>query len=129
MTPFGKRLRDLRAERNLTLEALAEEISVSTSYLSGLERGVRGKPSWVTLQRIVSALNIIWDDAEELYELAGLSKPKLTLDTSKLSSEKTLLVNKLERLLESLTEEETAKIIEMLDLSEARQKRMMGSIP
>jgi transcriptional regulator with XRE-family HTH domain len=41
MTPFGARLRALRADRGLTLKDLAEGLQVSTAYLSALEHGKR----------------------------------------------------------------------------------------
>ena len=45
MTPFGARLRALRAERGVTLQRLAGELQVSAAYLSALEHGRRGAPS------------------------------------------------------------------------------------
>ena len=44
MTPFGARLRALRAEREVTLQQLAGELQVSAAYLSALEHGRRGAP-------------------------------------------------------------------------------------
>ncbi|TIT83335.1 MAG: helix-turn-helix transcriptional regulator, partial [Mesorhizobium sp.] len=36
MTPFGEKLRALRAERGLSQKAMAEAIGVSAAYLSAL---------------------------------------------------------------------------------------------
>ena len=71
MTPFGLRLRELREQRNLTQREMAAAIGVSPAYLSALEHGKRGHPSWALLQRIVGYFNIIWDDAEQLQNLFG----------------------------------------------------------
>lgn len=38
---LGARVRDIRSSRELTQEALAEELSVSPRYLAGIERGER----------------------------------------------------------------------------------------
>ena len=72
MTPFGERMRKLRAERGVTLKEMAEGIGVSSAYLSALEHGKRGRPGWHLIQRIFEYFNIIWDDAEEVARLARL---------------------------------------------------------
>src|SRR5687768_4485645 len=46
MTPFGERVRRLRRERGLLLKDMAAHLGVSSAYLSALERGERGKPTW-----------------------------------------------------------------------------------
>jgi transcriptional regulator with XRE-family HTH domain len=75
MTPFGERMRKLRAERGVTLKAMAEAIGVSPAYLSALEHGKRGRPGWHLIQRIIAYFNIIWDEAEEVVRLARISHP------------------------------------------------------
>ena len=54
MTPFGRRVRDLRAERGVTLTEMARAIGVTPTYLSALETGKRGKPTWALTQRIIA---------------------------------------------------------------------------
>jgi transcriptional regulator with XRE-family HTH domain len=95
MTPFGLRLRQLRKERGLTLAEMAKAVNVSSAYLSALEHGKRGRPSWRVIQAVIAYLNIIWDDAEELVRLSRLSHPKITIDTSGLTPEATELANQL----------------------------------
>jgi len=97
MTPLGARLRELRDERGLTLKEMAKALRVSSAYLSALEHGRRGKPTWLLLQRIITYFNVIWDEAEELQRLAELSDPKVTIDTGGLPPEATELANRLAR--------------------------------
>lgn len=82
MTPFGKKLREMRAARGIALKAMAHEIGVSPAYLSALEHGRRGTPTWYLVQRTIAFFNVIWDEAEELERLAGLSDPKVALYTA-----------------------------------------------
>lgn len=95
MTPFGERMRRLRAERNITLKEMADAIGVSSAYLSALEHGKRGRPGWHLIQRILTYFNIIWDDADEVVRLARISHPRITIDTSGLNPKATELANRL----------------------------------
>ena len=91
MTPFGDRMRKLRAERGMTLKTMAEAVGVSPAYLSALEHGKRGRPSWAMVQKIIGYFNVIWDDAEELLRLAHVSDPRVVIDTAGLSPKATEL--------------------------------------
>jgi transcriptional regulator with XRE-family HTH domain len=97
MTPLGLKMRELRAARGVTLKQMAAALNVSSAYLSALEHGRRGKPTWILLQRIIHYFNVIWDEAEELQRLAELSDPKVTIETGGLSPEATELANRLAR--------------------------------
>ena len=97
MTPLGHKMRELRASRGVTLKQMAAALNVSSAYLSALEHGKRGKPTWILLQRIIHYFNVIWDEAEELQRLAELSDPKVTIETGGLSPEATELANRLAR--------------------------------
>ena len=114
MTPFGERLRQLRAERNMTQKQMAARIGVSAAYLSALEHGHRGVPSWVLLQRIIACLNIIWDDADELQRLALQSAPKVTIDTSGMHPMPTELANLLQQSIAGLSAEDLETLIHRL---------------
>ncbi len=97
MTPLGAKMRALRHERGVTLKHMAAALRVSSAYLSALEHGRRGKPTWSLLQRIIAYFNVIWDDAEELQRLAELSEPRVSIDTGGLAPEATELANRLAR--------------------------------
>ena len=80
MTPFGDRMRKLRAERGVTLKDMAEALGVSSAYLSALEHGKRGRPGWHLIQRILAYFNIIWDEADEVVRLCVPAGSKARLD-------------------------------------------------
>jgi len=97
VTPLGARLRALREERGVSLKDMAAALHVSSAYLSALEHGRRGKPTWILLQRIITYFNVIWDEAEDLQRLAELSDPRVTVETGGMSPEATELANRLAR--------------------------------
>jgi transcriptional regulator with XRE-family HTH domain len=110
VTPFGEKLRALRSERGVSQKAMAEAIGVSAAYLSALEHGRRGAPTWTLIQKIIGYFNVIWDDAEELARLAETSHPRVKLDTSGLSPAATELANLLAENIEKLEEAELRRI-------------------
>ncbi len=114
MTPFGEKMRALRAARGLTLTQLAHDLNLSPAYLSALEHGQRGRPSPGLVMQICGALGIIWDDAEDLKQLAELSHPKVTIDTSGLSPAATELANRLARRIRDLPEERLGQMLELI---------------
>lgn len=97
MTPLGEKLRAMRDERGLTLKDMAAALQVSSAYLSALEHGRRGRPTFTLLQKIIAYFNVIWDDAEELQRLAEMSDPRVTIDTAGMPAEATELANRLAR--------------------------------
>ena len=115
MTPFGEKLRALRAERNLTLKQMAEGLGVSSAYLSAVEHGHRSRPNRRFVHRVCQYLNIIWDDAEELQSLADLSHPRVTVDTAGLSPDKTELANHLAERIGELSPEKVEAILSLLE--------------
>ena len=114
MTPFGAKLRELRADRGITLADMAKAINVSSAYLSALEHGKRGRPSWHLVQSIIAYLNIIWDEAEELVKLSRLSHPRITIDTAGLDPETTELANRLSKSISKLDKSTVKDLLERL---------------
>ncbi len=115
MTPFGKRLRELRAARGVTMKDMASAIGVSPAYLSALEHGHRGTPTWYLLQRIITFFNIIWDEAEDLERLAQNSDPRVVVDTSGLSPVATTFANRLARGIGDLSDQDLEALLALLD--------------
>lgn len=110
MTPLGAKLRKMRAERGIALKDMAKALNVSSAYLSALEHGKRGKPTWFMVQRIIAFFNVIWDEAEEIQRLAEMSDPKITIDTAGLPPQATALTNRLAAEIGNLTPEDMEAI-------------------
>ncbi len=117
MTPFGEKLRSMRAERRVQLKTMAKALGVTPAYLSALEHGQRGRPNRYFVRKVCAYFNIIWDDAEELHRLAELSHPRVTVDTSGLDAKRTELANLLARDIAKLPDETVEKL-----LKEVRKK-------
>lgn len=115
MTPFGEKMRALRAERSVSLKDMAESLRVSSAYLSALEHGKRGKPSWAFLQSVLNYFNLIWDDADALIRLADLSDPRVVIDTTGLSAQATLAANRLAAAISSLDENDLDLLMAVID--------------
>ena len=126
MTPFGAKLRRMRQQRKLTLKDMAERLDVSSAYLSALEHGKRGKPTWFLIQRIIAYFNVIWDEAEELQRLAEISDPNPSVRTAGLDPRATELANLLADRIDQLSGESLDALILQLRAAAARD-RGLGS--
>lgn len=123
MTPLGERIRKLRRERGASQKDMAAAIGVSAAYLSALEHGHRGAPTWAMIQKIIGYFNVIWDDAEELQKLAEGSRPRVVVDTSGLAPAATELANLLSEAIGELNEAELAALNTQIREAIARKKR------
>ena len=56
LVALGKNVRELRGQKKLTQEALAELSGLDPSYISGIERAVRN-PSVLSLARLADGLD------------------------------------------------------------------------
>jgi transcriptional regulator with XRE-family HTH domain len=119
MTPFGEKMRKLRADRGITLKQMSSAIGVSSAYLSALEHGKRGRPGWHLIQRVIAYFNIIWDEAEEVTRLARISHPRITIDTSGLNPLATELAN---RLADDIGKLEPQTLTELLAVLSAKKQ-------
>ena len=123
MTPFGEKLRQIRAERGWSLKQMAEGLGVSPAYLSALEHGRRGRPAHPMVVAICAQLNIIWDEADELLRLARISHPRVTVDTAGLTPAATELANLLAERIRKLPPDRVARLLDILKTTPALAPR------
>lgn len=122
MTPLGAKIRKIRKDRDISLKQMAADLNVSSAYLSALEHGHRGTPTWFMLQRIISYFNVIWDEAEELQRLAEISDPKVTIDTAGMSPKATELTNRLSQNIDSLEDDDLQFLVQEIEQRGARAR-------
>jgi len=114
MTPFGRRLRELRRARGKRLKDMAASLGVSPAYLSALEHGHRGRPGGGFVQQVSAYFNLAWDDVDELRRLAELSHPRIVVDTAGLDPLATELANRLSESIDSLDRATLEKLLALL---------------
>lgn len=114
MTPFGAKLRELRGARGITLKAMAAALQVSPAYLSALEHGHRGMPTWALVQRVITFFNVIWDEADALERLAQVSNPRIVVDTAGMSPRATEFANRLAKQIGGLKDTDLEKLLSLL---------------
>ncbi|MBZ0161707.1 MAG: helix-turn-helix domain-containing protein [Notoacmeibacter sp.] len=127
MTPFGRRMREMRAARGVTQKQMAAAIGVTPAYLSALERGHRGVPNYAMIQRILGYFNVIWDEADELAELARSSHPRVVVDTAGLGPRATELANRLAVGIAGLNDEQLGQLCDLLEAMLSPREGSAGS--
>ncbi len=115
MTPFGEKLRELRATRGVLQRDMAAALAVSPAYLSALEHGRRGAPSAGLIHQICDFFGLIWDEADELRILAKLSRPRVRVDAAGLTAAQTALANRLAKSLRDLDVDTVQALVKILD--------------
>lgn len=66
--PFGKRIRQLRVDKDLSQRDLAARVGIDFTYLSKIENNRAAPPSDAVIERLAAALDV---EAEELLALAA----------------------------------------------------------
>ena len=122
MTPFGRRVRELRSVKGVSQKEMAAALGVSAAWLSALENGRRGRPTWDFIQRIIAYFNVIWDEADELLDLARVSHPRIVVDTSGLSPEATEFANLVSERIALLRPQDLAELTHELKLRTLRRR-------
>ena len=69
---FGRRLKALRIEREMTQEDLADAADVSTVFISSIERG-KYAPSFDSLEKLARALDV---SVKDLFEFSDVGVPE-----------------------------------------------------
>ncbi len=118
MTPFGARVRDLRATKGVQLKDMAQELQVSSAYLSALEHGKRGRPGPGFVMQIANYFGLIWDEVDDLKRLAQLSHPRISIDTGGLTPKATLLANLLARHVHELDDDTIDRMLTEMGFDE-----------
>ncbi len=121
MTPFGARVRELRGRHGIQLKKMAADLQVSSAYLSALEHGKRGRPGPGFVMQIANYFELIWDEVDELKELARLSHPRVPVETGGLTPKATLLANLMARHISELDDATIERILAEMGFDEVAE--------
>jgi len=112
VTPFGAKVRALRATRGISQKRMAADLGLSAAYFSALEHGHRGRPGTGLIQQICGYFDLTWEETEDLQRLAALSHPRVVIDTSGLSPSATELANVLSENIHDMDEDTIEWVID-----------------
>ena len=115
MTPFGFKLKSIRKEKKISISELAKFLKISTAYLSMLENGKRGNPPDGMVELICAYFGLIWDDAEELKDLAKISDINVQINTKNQGINATTLTNVLKNNIRWLTNKQMIELSETIE--------------
>jgi HTH-type transcriptional regulator, competence development regulator len=102
---FGERIRELREAKQVSLRKFAQQLEISATYLSKIERGDLPPPGEDAVMRIARSLD---QDPDQLLALAG----KVASDLPELIRERPKPLSILLRATRNLTAEQIAKLTE-----------------
>ena len=74
---FGRKIREMRKKKGITLTQLGDKIDLTQSYLSYIENGKKGMPKPETIKKLAYGLNVSY---LHLMELAGYTKHQYYID-------------------------------------------------
>ena len=113
ITPFGKSLRNIRMDRGMLLKDMAQDLAVTSSYLSAVEVGKRNVPEdWP--QRIGKLYGLTDKEIENLEVAATASASQIKLDLSEASHESRELAVAFARRFNDLTPKNQKEILSLL---------------
>lgn len=82
---IGKRVKQLRLSKGLSLSELAERAGVAKSYLSTIERDIQSNPSIQFLEKIAAVLHVPVDSL--IQQKSGLEESSLDQEWERLVQE------------------------------------------
>lgn len=80
MKTFGEFISLKRKEKRITLKAMAEELEISTPYMSDVEKGRRYSFDLEKLEKIAKILNMSEEEKNEMMDLAGKQREEVAPD-------------------------------------------------
>ncbi len=119
---FGKTIRKLREERNISIAELARKVGMSPTYLAPIERDVFPPPAEDKVKRIAKALG---QDPDEFLALAG----RVAADLHRIIRKQPAQTARLLRAVNGLSESEIDKLalrVEKRRVSTTSMKRTLS---
>jgi transcriptional regulator with XRE-family HTH domain len=116
MSKFGRTIRRLREERNLSIADFARKVGISPTYLAPIERDVFPPPAEPKVVRIAKALD---QDPDELLALAG----RIGTDLRRIIRRRPRHAARLLRAIDHLPEEEIEALVSAAQKKNHRRGR------
>lgn len=77
---FGDFIKEKRKEKRLSLRKMAEQLDISPSYWSDIEKGRRNPPQLDMIEKIVNVLNLSEEEKDQIIDLASEERGEIPMD-------------------------------------------------
>ena len=112
LTEFGRMVRHHRDANQLLLKEMADQLDVSSAWLSNVEAGRKQIPSSL-IDSIVAMFKLDVEEAQELREAAKKSQPAYRINN--INSDRRDVAEVLARRFNDLSQEQVSRIRDILD--------------
>ena len=120
LTPFGVFIRKLRIDSGMLLKNMAEQLGVTSSYLSAVETGKRNIPTeWPS--RIALIFNLSSDSKAELNKAIQESQTEIQINLNNLSRQQRDLALVFARKLDGLDEAKIQDVFKAFKKSDTEE--------
>lgn len=121
ITKFGEFTRDLRLEKEENLKEMAENLNVSSAFLSAVENGKKNVPKgW--LKEFTNIYHLAKEKQKELSDAIEDAKTKVVINLTKAKQTDRDLALVFARTFEELTDDERKKMMGILTKKKRKKK-------
>lgn len=125
LSEFGVAVRKLRLDRRLLLKNMADDLGVSSAFLSSVETGKRKVPNgWVA--SISEIYHLTKDEREELEQASAISGPDIRIPMSGANTKQKELAFSFAKALDGLSDEDVERIMNALSAPKRGGKKRAG---
>lgn len=112
-TLFGKEIRKLRVDRDVTLRKMADSLNISPSYLSSIETGKRALTDDVR-DKMIGYFNLSLSEVNKLKGFASRTNDEVNINLASLEESKSETAVLFARTLEELSEDKNEELLKWL---------------
>ncbi|WP_242104147.1 helix-turn-helix transcriptional regulator [Lysobacter sp. M2-1] len=113
LTTFGKTLRKIRIDHDLTLGKLADQVGVSAAFVSALERGKPVPPDFV--EKVGRQMHLGATDISALHDAAALQQKEVKLSMTDRSDQARMAAVAFARRFETMSDKELADLLNAIN--------------
>lgn len=114
LTPFGKAVRKLRIDRDISLRQMADGVFKSAAYLSSIETGKRALTDNVR-DDIIQFFNLNDEDAGKLKRKADMTNDSVNIKLSSLNNSSSEVALVFARKVDTLSNEKIKELMRILN--------------
>ncbi len=114
LTPFGKAIRKLRIDCSMPLKVMADNLGITSAYLSSIETGKRQLTDEI-LNNIIGGLRLNSEQALALQSAAAMSVDTVKIDSSLGSASGRETAVMFARTFDALSDDDFHKIMQVLE--------------